>query len=244
MTEKKKSQENSVISVNILRKLIGIFGIALPLILVVGAALCSKIEMKQTISLFYHTPLGDIFVGALFSIGVFLLAYKGPYGEDTLPANLAGVLAILTALIRTNSDPTDKCDFNWQCLGSIGCNLESQCANFVGCFHVTFAILLFLTLGYFCLFIFTRTKKGQGFSLKRAFREEDPGGKNARWRLVYRICGFTIFICIVLILLTSFYFRKDLPGADTLKLYNPIFWLEAIAVWGFGISWLIKGRAN
>ena len=47
-------------------------------------------------------------------------------------------------------------------------------------------------------------------------------------------------ICILLIAIYSF-----LPSrmASLLEEYEPVFWLEALAVLAFGISWLTKGEA-
>ncbi len=33
--------------------------------------------------------------------------------------------------------------------------------------------------------------------------------------------------------------KKHFPNFES---FNPIFWLEAIALWAFGISWLTKGE--
>ena len=47
-------------------------------------------------------------------------------------------------------------------------------------------------------------------------------------------------ICILLIAIYSF-----LPGtmASLLEAYKPVYWLEALAVFAFGISWFTKGEA-
>ncbi len=46
-------------------------------------------------------------------------------------------------------------------------------------------------------------------------------------------------ICILLIVIYSL-----LPNevASQVEAYDPVFWLEAIAIVAFGISWLIKGE--
>ena len=54
------------------------------------------------------------------------------------------------------------------------------------------------------------------------------------------VCGYTIIGSILLIALYFFFFEKKFPA---LMNYDPVFWLETIALWAFGISWLTKGRA-
>ena len=47
-------------------------------------------------------------------------------------------------------------------------------------------------------------------------------------------------ICILLIVIHSF-FPEEVKSK--LEAYDPVFWLETIAVVAFGISWLTKGEA-
>lgn len=97
--------------------------------------------------------------------------------------------------------------------------------TWIGTIHEIVAALFFLTLAYFSIFLFTR---GTGFSNKR---------KRKRNR-IYRICGYIMVACTVL---ASVYM-----GSSRLQLlysvYHPLFWLETIALWAFGFSWLTKGR--
>jgi hypothetical protein len=56
----------------------------------------------------------------------------------------------------------------------------------------------------------------------------------------YRVCGIVMAVCILLMVLYIF-----LPKATaaSLEANHPIFWLEALAILSFGISWLTKGEA-
>jgi len=102
-------------------------------------------------------------------------------------------------------------------------------ANLVGYIHLAFASLFFLTLTYFSLFLFTKT---------------DPTKRPTRRKLqrngVYKTCGYTMLLCLALI----FVFHL-LPKGAVLALANlhPLFWLEAVAIVAFGISWITKGEA-
>ena len=95
-----------------------------------------------------------------------------------------------------------------------------------GTVHYISAAILFITLAYFCLF---------------SFRGSDPGAKplpNKPLRnKIYVGCGITILVCIVLIGIIQF-----LPTDIWLRKWQPVFVLEAIAIWAFGWSWYIKGK--
>jgi hypothetical protein len=59
-----------------------------------------------------------------------------------------------------------------------------------------------------------------------------------RWRnRIYVICGAGMIACMVL---TGLYFAfwQDTAMSD----YQPVFWFEALMIWLFGISWLVKSE--
>ena len=92
-----------VISYLTLRTLIGALGIVLPVILVLGCLMwggCTGIQ--DSISAYYYTGVGDIFVGVLFVVGFFLLAYKG-YQKDGIVANFGFAFALGVALFPSQS---------------------------------------------------------------------------------------------------------------------------------------------
>ncbi len=63
--------------------------------------------------------------------------------------------------------------------------------------------------------------------------------KNKRNR-VYRLCGAVMLTAFALALI------KGLLPADletVVDQYNPIFWLESVAILAFGFSWFVKGEA-
>ena len=63
---------------------------------------------QGSISAFYYTPVHSVFVGALFVIGVSLVALIGKDLVEDLLFNLAGFLAPIVALVPT-ARPTDLC---------------------------------------------------------------------------------------------------------------------------------------
>lgn len=86
-----------------------------------------------------------------------------------------------------------------------------------GVLHWVFAAVFFLSLAYFCLRLFPHDG-------------EQPPGTG----VVYRVCGVVILACLVLIAATKAF--------GLLPALLPALWLESVAVWAFGVAWLVKGQ--
>ena len=198
-----------------LRKAIGGLGTSLPFVLSLGAIIVFKTGMQASLSDYYYTGMRDVFVGTLCAIGVFLFSYEGYTGKDdndNLVGNFAGVFAIGVALFPTDL-PSDA----------------KTPQTMIGIVHVVFASLFFLALAYFSLFLFTKTDP-----------TKTPTPRKRRRNQVYRACGYTIVVSIVLIFLLAI-LPSDIEKA--VSACNPIYWLESLAVVAFGVSWLTKGEA-
>ncbi len=211
MKERSKSENALVFSYLVLRKTIGLLGASFPFVLFFGAVIIFQTGIQSSISSYYYTGMGDVFVGTLCAIGFFLLSYKGYKTADDVAGTLGCLFAVGMALFPTAPD-----------------NSASSVAGFIGYIHFAFAALFFLTLIYFSLFLFTKT---------------DPLLPPTRRKLqrnkIYRVCGYIMSLCMVIIVI--YYLLPDevvLP----IEVYKPVFWLEAIAVVAFGISWLTKGE--
>ena len=200
-----------VISYLALRKAIGILGSALPFVVSLGALILFGTGLQSSISAYYHTGMRDVFVGTLFATGFFLLSYKGYEQSDDIAGNLACVFAVGVALFPTAPAGTT----------SIGMRI-------VGYIHLAFAALFFLTLTYFSLFLFTKTNPNK-----------TPTRRKLQRNTVYQVCGYTMAICILLMVV-----YKLLPESlsSSLRTLKPVYWLEALAILAFGVSWLVKGE--
>ena len=97
----------------------------------------------------------------------------------------------------------------------------------VGVLHYLSAVLFFLTLAYFSLVLFRKSNPAKIRTRKKIQRN-----------MVYTVCGYTILACIALLGLKSL-----LPEESPVNNLNPVFWLESVAVFVFGVSWLTKGEA-
>ncbi len=194
-----------------LRKGVGVLGMSFPFILSFGALILFSTGIQTSISSYYHTGMGDVFVGTLCAIGVFMLAYRGYKGIDHIAGNLACFFAIGVALFPTNP-PGDA----------------TKLEEIIGVVHVVFAALFFLTLAFFSLFLFTKTDLTKKPSPRKRLRNQ-----------IYRACGYAIVASILLIAIQAVLSSET---KQVLSAYNPVYWLESLAVVAFGISWFVKAE--
>ena len=84
-----------------LRKAVGWIGILLPFVLMTGLIILFREKtVLRSISLYYHSDMRDLFVGALCSIALFLFFYKGYSKWDNRASNLAASFALGIAFFR------------------------------------------------------------------------------------------------------------------------------------------------
>ena len=119
-----------------LRKAVGWIGILLPFTLMLSVFLIFKGEIiQESISHYYHTGMGDVLVGALCAVALFMFFYSGYDKWDDWAGNVAGFFAIGVAWFPAT---------------------EVGSSDLTGKIHFTCAALFFLTLAIFSLFLFTR----------------------------------------------------------------------------------------
>ncbi len=211
--------DGHVISFLTLRKAVGILGMVLPFLLIIGYLLFEKgCKFPPSISHFYYTNMGNLFVGVLCAVSLFLFAYNGYDEKDKWSAKLGGLFAACVAMFPT--------DYNSYAI--IDCSRIARVENaFFNTMHYGASVLLFLTFAYFSLFLFTKTKQ----------TGEVKGNKLIRNR-IYITCGIIIVVAIsgiaIIGIVPKWY--------DALAHLKPIFSLETVALLAFGYSWLIKGE--
>ncbi len=192
--------------------------------------LLPELGLRSSISAYYHTGMGDVFVGTIFAIGIFLFAYKGYEPKDDRAGDFACFCAIGLALFYTFPDMGDPSR-------GIGLTLSPATADIlekiIAGAHFVFAAGFFLTLAYFSLCLFTKSD-----------REITP--KKRQRNLVYKACGYVMLLALALISLEGLIqYLELLPDATlrTIESLDPRFWLESIAMVAFGVSWSVKGEA-
>jgi hypothetical protein len=139
------SNADKVFDYRLLRLLMGMMAFALPFVV----HLISSTPLSS-ISAAYHTEARDIFVGLIFVVSAFMLAYKGHTPTETW---VSGVASLATALIALYPTSCDTC----------APDTSSQ-------IHYVASAILFSILAYFCLGPFRKNTKGQGGKKARRAR--------------------------------------------------------------------------
>lgn len=221
-------RDELVLSYTRVRTALGILGMMLPVILITGGVLDTpRIDVGQpgiepTISDFYHTTYRDVFVGTLAAIGVFLISYRGYRREageiidDDWLATIAGVAAFGVALFPNEGGGAHVASMTQHAFG----------IGITPILHYLSATVFFTCLSAFCFVKFARTAK--------------PGR-----RRFYLACGWVIVLAMTATVIAVIC-KRVIGGAprDFVLDHKLIFWCEAIGIWAFGLSWLVKGRAD
>lgn len=217
-------KQRQVVSYLMLRKSIGIIGVLFPIVLFIGNYILMEVKagyscdiVFDSISTYYHSSMRNIFVAVLCLISFFFFAYKGYDKHDARTGNIASVLAFLVAMCPTDVKCCQDC-----------CIAVPDINPWVNLGHLFSAGALFIVLAYFCLFRFVKTDG-----------EEQMTPEKKRRNSIYRACGVTMLVCIATIAVYKMGFGEPCSGFAELK---PVFWLETVALWAFGVSWLVKGK--
>lgn len=207
-------EDPRLISFQTLRKAVGWLGICLPLAMITGNFLFAGCtHLQDTVSHYYYSITGDLFVGILSAVALFLFTYKGYDKRDNLWTCLAGVFALCIALFSTNDNSSDSC--------AIIHLPDNELRRVV---HYVSAAAFFLILAGISFFLFTKSK---------GTMTKEKKTRNS----IYRICGLVIILCLLAIGLYGFS-----TDESSWSRYKPVFWLEWIALIAFGFSWLVKGE--
>ena len=200
-----------------LRLYVGIIGVLLPWVLFIGNWADGH-GVQPSLSGYYYTPMRNIFVGALCGIAVFLVAYNGYDRADGVITNIAGVCTLGVALCPTTP------------------NNPALHQVVIGDLHLTFACVAFTMLAVMALRFANHEPTPKGLPFEEAlgyalgFSRASSAG-TPRWAVItYRVCGFTILVCVIAIY----------PGS--LVYGYSLLILETILLTAFGVSWFIKGR--
>lgn len=207
-----------------LRRLIGILGISLPVVLVLASLTFFDLNAPlESISHYYYTRAGAIFTTILSLIAIFLIVYSGKKSIDFYISAVAGICALFVVLFPTGS------------LSDICCDTSKTYAvtyitenSFRETFHLVSAAVFISLLAYMSFFIFTKSDKPPHLRGKAKIKRNR----------IYRICGGLIVVAL-LVMLAGF---KGLIPEEIYFGKNLTFWMEALAVESFGIAWLIKGE--
>ncbi|WP_371171426.1 hypothetical protein [Aliiroseovarius sp. 2305UL8-7] len=211
------------------RQMIGAIGLTLPFVLLIGVWVFG-VPMQSSISAFFYTEMREVFVSASAGVGLFLLTYQGyprRSGEiltDRLVSGVGGIAVFATAFIPTLCT-RGACDDAPTLLDRL---LPPALDGVQDAIHLVAAGVFLTAMGVISIRLFTRC------SVK------SPKLHKQRRNLCYRIFGWTILGMVALLGIVKLGFPQLGQVWDTR--WNFTFWVESVALWAFGLSWLLKGR--
>ena len=205
-----------------IRKIIGLLGIALPILIYAFHG-----ELLSSISHYYYSRSAVFFIAILSAFGLLLISYKGYEKDkdteklsDNLITHIGGIAALLVILLPTT------------CIGSSSAEITNMCLlgqyplfghdnEIIRIIHLLSAGVFLFTMGYMSIFRFTKGKL-----------TDEKKTKNH----LYRICGIAVWISIGILAFESIFQNFHFTEYD-------VFIFETISVIAFGIAWLVKGEA-
>jgi hypothetical protein len=220
-----------------LRKSVGVIGIATPFVLVIGTMILgNSFVIKDSISSYYYTVTGNIFVGSMCASAIFLICYRYEHLDDFV-STAAGAFAIGVALFPTA--PTGQ-----------------QTA--IGWAHGFFAAFFIFSLAIMArIFRKTDPDPTKKPTCEKLLRNKVYLSCSIT---IFACVGLLILIAIIqnltsilaiiqnltsIPLLKSFHpilWLESVLWLEWLKPLNPVLWLECIALWAFGFAWFVKGE--
>lgn len=208
-----------------LRALLGGFGLALPLLLLAT----NNFVLKPSISHYYYSFGGAVFIAFMFSFGIFLFSYKGRDKKkdgvlisDNLVTNVGGILAMATAFIPTEFSSSDHAKLDSDFLEQIKIIEDHSPLDLMfmhdessyGTIHLLCAGGFLVLMGFMAFFRFTK--------------DQAPN-----WKWFYRICAIVMWVCILWLVIGFLW--CPIGAFD-------VFIAECIALVAFGIARFAKGK--
>lgn len=225
----------------------GLCALLLPVVLpIVEGLRCGTYFPADSISQYYHLGPHVIFVGAMMAVATLLAAYEGWQDRPTFRGRLPGIVgtagALVVALVPTPPTPTPQTvsaclDFT-HALNTFRL-LPMLPERVVGFFslHMVGACALFVALAVMCGLQFQRSRH-------RADAPEDQQWKQVR-NGIYLFCAFWMVAPGVVYLSASVWWHLTQCAEHddcSLPVGSALFFVEAIALWAFGIAWLVRSR--
>ena len=209
-----KKNSDLVVSYLTLRQMIGWIGLLMPFVVRIGAIGFQHLATQGSISAYYYTSMRDVFVSTLVLVGALMTCNRAPKWFDNVLSVAAGIAAIGVGLFPIDPAFAKEIADRCPCLADHRCVIH----GILG-YHYMFVII------FFALITAMVTWRFPAFTPPNAEREMRL--RNA----VYRVCGVVMLLSFVAI------------GIVQLRHNDAsFFWPESIAVFAFGIAWLVKGQ--
>lgn len=169
------------------------------------------LSWPESISITYYSLFAvGTFMVVLGSAGILLINYKGYSKIDDISATIAGVFGILICLFPMTYLPDP----------SIKTGILHLPSNISNIFHCISAFGFFGTLAFMSFFLFTKTSDKSNMTKEKKIKN-----------IIYRVCGIGMMAAFLLLLLNF------IPNFAP---YNLTWIVEAIALFFFGVSWIVK----
>lgn len=199
----------------IMRIFVGVLGVALPFLLVLSDYVAFDGPfLRDSLSAYYYSGAREVFVGTLSATAVFLITYKvATRSLDNTLSIVAGLAVGFVAAFPTGRPA--------QVLGLTPLQ-ERLGESVVAAIHFTAAAAFIVSLA-----VITYT-----FGVREGARAPREGKRSPTfWRRYHWLCAGAIAAALLWIGVT------ELAGWPSKSLLIG----EAVAVWAFGASWLMKG---
>jgi hypothetical protein len=227
-------------SYRVMRLVVGVLGVALPLIFIIGEAffLRGGVHVRGSISAYYHTSMQDVFVAGLCVIGFLLATYMaGEFRTWDFWASLIAGLAVLGVVFF----PTSRSGLpaGAPACGSVpeppGCSAVEQALgeHQTAVVHGACAIVFIVFLAVMS-FLFAASEV-------RAKQDRLTACSKPESRLFRKPVLFWIHSSCALVILAAGAWAFAGAGIGELsRLYIG----EVASVWAFGVSWITAGIAQ
>ena len=167
-----------------IRKLIGILGLSLPILLPIAAS-----EFLASISHYYYTTLSSLFfIIILSAFGLFLISYKGYTKDedneeisDDFLTNIGGLAALIVVFVPTTCVGSASDTINIFC-DACDVPLFGHSLSTPNTIHLISAGIFILCMGWMSKYKFTR-------------------GRKTMHNKIYRHCGNVVFISVALLII-------------------------------------------
>lgn len=210
----------AVLSYHTLRRSVGVIALSLPFVLALGVILLALLGpehrlpdpvLQRSISDYYYTPMGNYLIVSLGAIAAFLICSRGYDLVDEIAGYLAGIFTLGAAFFPSVNPRAP---------------VHTTLQLHIQAIHTGFAALMFLTLAYFCLFLFRKSSPERPLTRRKRHRNR-----------VYLVCGEIIVGCIFVMVAVNFK-----PLGRLLDPLRPLLVAESLALAAFGFAWLTKGE--
>lgn len=179
----------------------------------------SYLELRRLIGILGISLPITLVLGGIFLFEMPIQRSLSAYYHTPMSGVFTGILWAIGVFLWAyrGYDNKDNYSGNVACIAALGVALfptvsDGAELNLTGVVHLVSAGVLFLTLAYFALWLF-------------------PQSRDQARNKIYRLCGWSILAVIGLLIFNGL----------VLGWSGVVFWLESIAVWAFGFSWLVKG---